>query len=120
MGRLFHHGAIVQQVLVQWRGEPTTSATWEDLDKFRATYPDFQLEDELDLEGGRDVMWGRTYMRARNARRAEARAFKVGANSSSPKEGSSKESGSSSTKEVSSKEESGSSSTKEGPSKESG
>jgi hypothetical protein len=62
-----HHGAIVpelarvertrlaqgvQQVLVQWWGEPETSVTWEDLDKFRATYPDFQLKDELDLEGG--------------------------------------------------------------------
>jgi hypothetical protein len=52
-------------------------------------------------------MWGRTYTRARDARRVEARAFKVGANSSSPKEGSSKE-------------ESSSNSTKEGPSKESG
>jgi hypothetical protein len=66
------------------------------------------------------VMWGRTYTRARGVRRAEARAFKVGANSSSPKEGSSKESGSSSTKEGPSKEKSGSSSTKEGPSKECG
>jgi hypothetical protein len=52
-------------------------------------------------------MWGHTYTRARDARRAEARAFKVGANSSSPKEGSSKE-------------ESSRSSAKEGPSKESG
>jgi hypothetical protein len=65
-------------------------------------------------------MWGRTYTRARDARRAEARAFKVGANINSPKEGSSKESGSSSTKEGPSKEESGSNSTKEGPSMESG
>jgi hypothetical protein len=63
-----HHGVIVpepaqvdhvrlargvQQVLVHWRGEPTTSATWEDLDGFCATYLDFQLDDELDLEGGR-------------------------------------------------------------------
>jgi len=40
-------------------------------------YPAFQLEDELDLEGGRDVMWGRTYTRrrrARDVRRAEERA----------------------------------------------
>jgi hypothetical protein len=48
----------VQQVLVQWRGEPATSATWEDLDKFCATYPDFQLEDELDLEGGGEMSCG--------------------------------------------------------------
>jgi hypothetical protein len=39
------------------------SATWEDLDTFRDMYPDFQLEDELDIEGGRDVMWGCTYSR---------------------------------------------------------
>jgi hypothetical protein len=62
-----HHGVIVpepaqvdhvrlacgvQQVLVHWRGEPTTSATWEDLDGFRVTYLDIQLDDELDIEGG--------------------------------------------------------------------
>jgi len=59
-----HHGVVVpeparveqarlargvRQVLVHWRGEP---ATWEDLDDFRNKYPTFQLEDELDLEGG--------------------------------------------------------------------
>jgi hypothetical protein len=38
-------------------------------------------------------MWGRTYTRARDARRAEARAFKEGASSSTTKEGPSKESG---------------------------
>jgi len=42
----------VRQVLVFWRGEPPSSATWEDHDNFRATYPDFQLEDELTLQGG--------------------------------------------------------------------
>jgi hypothetical protein len=31
----------VRQVLVYWRSEPASSATWEDLDEFRATYPDF-------------------------------------------------------------------------------
>jgi hypothetical protein len=50
------HGA--RQVLVHWRGEPAESASWEDLDELRVKYPDFQLEDELDLEAGRDVMWG--------------------------------------------------------------
>jgi hypothetical protein len=42
----------VRQVLVHWQGEPAESASWEDLDEFRSKYPDFQLEDELDLEGG--------------------------------------------------------------------
>jgi hypothetical protein len=49
-------------------------------------------------------MWGCTYTWARDARRAEVWAFKVGANNSSPKEGSSKKSGSSSPKEGPSKE----------------
>ncbi|XP_066347662.1 uncharacterized protein [Miscanthus floridulus] len=71
-----HHGAIepepkhivrsclargVQQVLVHWKGKTAASATWEDLDTFPERYPVFQLEDELALEGGRDVMWGQTY-----------------------------------------------------------
>jgi hypothetical protein len=84
-----HHGAVVpapecavkmrlargvRQVLVQWKGE---SATWEDVETFVTKYPDFQLEDELSLEEGRDVMWGRTYTRrhrARDVRRATERA----------------------------------------------
>jgi hypothetical protein len=51
----------VRHVLVEWQGEPTASATWEDLDDFRARFPTFQLEDELDFEAGRDVMCERTY-----------------------------------------------------------
>jgi hypothetical protein len=87
-----HHGAVdpepdravrfrlargVHQVLVQWKGESAASATWEDVEPFRAKYPDFQLEDELVLDGGRDVMVGRTYSRrrrARDVRRNEERA----------------------------------------------
>jgi hypothetical protein len=76
-----HHGAVtpeleqvvcarlargVRQLLVHWKGQSVASATWEDLDTFRDKYPDFQLEDELDIEGGgRDVMWDRTYSRRR-------------------------------------------------------
>jgi hypothetical protein len=67
----------VRQVLVHWRGEPAESASWEDLDEFRLKYPDFQLEDELGLEGGRDVMWGRTYRRRRDVRRATERAARA-------------------------------------------
>jgi hypothetical protein len=42
----------VRQVLVHWKGQSMASATWEDLDTFRDKYPDFQLEDELDIKGG--------------------------------------------------------------------
>ena len=78
-----HHGAAVpeperalrtrlargvRQVLIRWKGEPVASATWEDVDSFVAKYPAFQLEDELVLEGGRDVMWGQAYERRRRAR----------------------------------------------------
>ncbi|XP_066360654.1 uncharacterized protein [Miscanthus floridulus] len=86
-----HHGAIapvperavrfclargVQPVLVQWQGESAASATWEDVEPFRAKYPEFQLEDELLLDGGRDVMVGSTYRRrrARDIRRDAERA----------------------------------------------
>jgi hypothetical protein len=80
---LVHHGAIaskleravryrlargVRQVLVQWKGESVASSSWEDVDTFRAKYPAFQLEDELRLDGGGDVMWGKVYTRRRRAR----------------------------------------------------
>jgi len=74
-----HHGAAVQeperavrarlargvrQILIHWKGEPASAATWEDLDSFRERHPSFQLEDELLVEGGwGDVMWGRRYQR---------------------------------------------------------
>lgn len=67
----------VRQLLVHWRGEPPESATWEDAEAFHEQFPTFQLEDELGLEGGRDVMWGQTYTRrrrARDIRRAAERA----------------------------------------------
>jgi hypothetical protein len=48
----------VRQLLVHWKGEPSSLATWEDLDDFRARYPTFQLEDDLDLEGGKRCHMG--------------------------------------------------------------
>lgn len=75
----------VRQVLIQWKGSSPASATWEDVDPFTARYPHFQLEDELRLEEGRHVMWGRTYTRRRRARdlrraaeRAESAAREAG------------------------------------------
>ncbi|KAI4310626.1 hypothetical protein MLD38_035590 [Melastoma candidum] len=67
-----HHGAVtpvperavrtrfargIHQVLIHWKGESAASATWEDVDVFLDKYPAFQLEDELLVEGGRDVIW---------------------------------------------------------------
>jgi hypothetical protein len=51
------------EVLVQWRGKPAAEAMWTDLEEFHKLYPDFQLEDELLMEGGRDVMLGVQYTR---------------------------------------------------------
>ena len=50
-------------VLVQWAGLPASEATWESVTEFRAAHPEFQLEDELFPEEGRDVMVGVTYER---------------------------------------------------------
>jgi hypothetical protein len=40
-------------------------ATWEPLQEFKDLYPNFQLEDKLFVEGGRDVMTGIQYARHR-------------------------------------------------------
>ncbi|WVZ82924.1 hypothetical protein U9M48_030129 [Paspalum notatum var. saurae] len=53
----------VRQILIQWKDQPASAASWEDVDDFVRRYPQFQLEDELLVEGGRDVMWGKQYVR---------------------------------------------------------
>jgi hypothetical protein len=40
-------------LLVQWKGLTAADATWVELDEFRQTYPSFQLEDELIVQGER-------------------------------------------------------------------
>ena len=39
-------------IFINWHGLPDEDATWELLDKFKALFPDFQLEDELFVVGG--------------------------------------------------------------------
>ena len=56
-------------ILVQWTGLPSAEATWEPLAAFREAHPTFQLEDELFVDGGRDVMVGQVYERRRNVAR---------------------------------------------------
>jgi hypothetical protein len=50
-------------MLIQWEGAPETQATWERVDQFKPSYPEFQLKDELFLEERRDVMIGKCYKR---------------------------------------------------------
>ena len=40
------------EMLVQWQKQDAASASWVALEDFRHSYPDFQLEDELLLQGG--------------------------------------------------------------------
>ena len=71
-GRLLHRPTrvlrsqlrrVVWHVLVQWENMPEDDATWEPVEEFRATFPSFQLKDELFPKEGRDVMTGKVYGR---------------------------------------------------------
>ena len=53
------------RLLVKWQGLSDDDATWESLPEFREQFPDFQLEDELFVQAGRDVMTGLAYSRRR-------------------------------------------------------
>jgi hypothetical protein len=53
----------------------------EDFEDFRASFPTFQLEDELAFEAGRDVMYGQTYTRRRRARDVQRAAERAAARS---------------------------------------
>lgn len=85
-----HHGRVVvqpekvlkgrlargrQELLVQWMNTSAAETSWVDLEEFRQQLPHFQLEDELLFQGGRDVMWGRSFVR-RKHRREESHIVK--------------------------------------------
>jgi hypothetical protein len=52
-------------LLVQWTGQATSDASWIELDE------PVQLEDELNLHGGRDVMVGLQYSRRAKQNRVQ-------------------------------------------------
>ncbi|WVZ49241.1 hypothetical protein U9M48_000615 [Paspalum notatum var. saurae] len=53
----------MSEVLVQWQGQSAAEAAWVPLTELKQRYPSFQLEDELIVQAGRDVMHGRQYWR---------------------------------------------------------
>lgn len=60
----------VWEVLEHWLGQSAADSTWEPLEEFKSTYPDFQLEDELfQKEGGSvvDSFIGKVYNRRKKA-----------------------------------------------------
>jgi hypothetical protein len=59
-GRLAHG---VHELLVRWTGQATADTTWVELGTFKRDFPSFQLEDELVLQEGRDVMTEIPYQR---------------------------------------------------------
>lgn len=50
-------------LLVKGTGFPDADATWEPLTDFKLAFPDFQLEDELFIQAGSNVMVDRVYER---------------------------------------------------------
>ena len=46
-------GREIKQVLVWWQGLPYTAATWEDKEELPQAYPDFNLEDKVEVDWGR-------------------------------------------------------------------
>jgi hypothetical protein len=46
----------LSHVLIQWTGMLPEDTSWEPLDELRKAYPQFNLEDKVAVDGGRDVM----------------------------------------------------------------
>ncbi|WVZ89126.1 LOW QUALITY PROTEIN: hypothetical protein U9M48_035574 [Paspalum notatum var. saurae] len=45
----------VRQVLIQWKDQPASAATWEDVEEFQRHYPSWQLVDDLQQAGQASV-----------------------------------------------------------------
>jgi hypothetical protein len=56
-----HLACGMHELLVRWTSQAAADATWIELDTFKRDFPSFQLEDELVLQGGRDMMTGIPY-----------------------------------------------------------
>ncbi|GJS51779.1 ty3-gypsy retrotransposon protein [Tanacetum coccineum] len=50
-GLNYYIGLSIDEVLVQWDNAPADEATWEDRDTFLKTFPTFDLEDKVGVEG---------------------------------------------------------------------
>ena len=64
----------IWELCVRWVGRDSSDSTWEPLDEFKATYPEFQLEDELfRKEGGNvvDAFVGIQYRRKKKGKAAD-------------------------------------------------
>jgi hypothetical protein len=53
----------MHELPVRWTGQAAADATWVELGTFKRDFLSFQLEDELVLQGERDVMTGIPYRR---------------------------------------------------------
>lgn len=53
---LLQHDKEVPQVLIKWSSFPISEATWENWIEFSKTYPNFNLEDKINFNGGGGVM----------------------------------------------------------------
>jgi hypothetical protein len=65
----------IREVLVHWKGQLASAATWEDWEDFIAKHPSFQLGDELSVEGERCHMGHHLHAQeTRQGRSARGRA----------------------------------------------
>ncbi|WVZ26157.1 hypothetical protein V8G54_004701 [Vigna mungo] len=62
---ILRRSSRISQVLVHWAGLSETEATWEDLKDFVQAYPDFNLEDKVNLDGQGIVTSGNKWVTAR-------------------------------------------------------
>ncbi|KAK7281730.1 hypothetical protein RIF29_09972 [Crotalaria pallida] len=46
------HGEQIEQVLIKWQSKPAEEATWEDILLIKSQFPEFNLEDKVDVRGG--------------------------------------------------------------------